>query len=86
MSLYQSHIKKNIYSFVYFHSTIICFHVHNRQNQISAMLANLRCIEVEIPGYPPPPNCAIIVQANPGTSTCYLLPSMHCKIVNMEDI
>ena len=47
----------------------------NRQNQISAMLADSQCIEGEVPGYCPP-NCAIIVRADPGT--CDITPTMHC--------
>ena len=53
------------------------------------MLANSRCIEGEVPGYPPPPqkkerNCAIIVRADQGT--CDILSTMHCKSIKMEDI
>ena len=54
----------------------------NRQNQISAMSANSWYIEGEVPEYYPP-NCTILVWADPGT--CDILPTMHCKLVKMED-
>ena len=47
------------------------------------MLANLRCIEGEVPEYCPP-KCTKIGQADPGT--CNTLPTMHCKSVKIEDI
>ena len=46
------------------------------------MLANSRCIKGEVSRYCPQ-NCAIIVWADPGT--CDILPTMHCKSVNMAD-
>ena len=55
----------------------------NRRNPISAMLADLQCIEGEVPGYCPP-NCAIIMRADPGT--CDILPTMHWESANMADI
>ena len=46
------------------------------------MLANARCIMGKVPEYCPP-NCTIIVRAEPGT--CDILPTMHCKLVNISD-
>ena len=55
---------------------------YNRQNQISATLANSRCIEGEVRGYCPP-NCAILVGQ---IRVLYdILPTMQHKSAKMEN-
>ena len=45
--------------------TVFRHRANNRQNKITAIFADSHCIEDEVPGYCPP-NCAIIVRADPG--------------------
>ena len=50
--------------------TMVALHKWFRRNQISAMLADSRCIEGEHPEYCPP-NCPIIVRADPDTCALF---------------